>query len=85
VEDLSVGGISRAADYAILLSGTEVLDVAEDDVGGVAVKFTVLATPLPRDVGGDTNVDGDVVLAGVLVYVYAADDEESVAFVEFIG
>jgi hypothetical protein len=85
VENLSVGGISRTADYTVLLSGAEVLDVAEDDVGGVTVEFTVLATPLPRDVCGDANVDGDVLFAGVLVYVYAADNEESVALVEFIG
>ncbi|KAI6772924.1 hypothetical protein HG530_003882 [Fusarium avenaceum] len=85
VKDLSVGGISRTANHTVLLSGAEVLDVAEDNVGGVAVEFTVLTTPLPRDVCGDANVDGDVLFARVLVHVYPADDEESVAFVEFIG
>jgi hypothetical protein len=57
----------------------------EDNVGWFAVVLVVLAPALRCNVCGDTNVDDDVFLAGMLVDFQAADYEEPVAAVQFIG
>jgi hypothetical protein len=86
VEDLLVRGVGGTADDAAAGAAVvaQVLDVAEDDVAGLAVELVVLAGQLRRDVRRDPGVYGDVVRARVIVDAQAAEDEEPVAVVQLV-
>jgi hypothetical protein len=82
VKDLLLRRVRRRADAPRVDLGGQVLDVREDDVGGLAIVLRVLARAERRDVRGQTGVDDDVLLARVLVHGDAADDLEAVAVVD---
>jgi hypothetical protein len=46
MKDLSVSCVSWTSNRALVLTGAEILDVREDNVGGFALEFAVLTTAL---------------------------------------
>lgn len=86
VEDLLITRVRGSAHAALAaLQTTEVLDVVEHEVCGLAVEGAVLTAPDGRDVRREAHVDDHVLLAGVLVHGHAAHDLEAMSVVELAG
>lgn len=86
MKDLLVRRVGGAPNRTIqLAAAAEVLDVGQHHVGELAIVLVVLAAQLGRNVRGHAGVDDEVLLARVLVWSQAADDEETVALVQLGG
>lgn len=85
VEDLFISRVGRAADDTLWIRMAEVLHMREHHVCELPVVLVILAPSLGSHVGGDTTVDDNVLLSGVLLYFDAANHEESVPTVQFVG
>lgn len=82
VEDLLLRRVRGGADAVRVELLGQVLDVGEGDVGRSALVGAVLAAADRGHVGGEADVDDDVLLARVAVDGDAPDDLEAVAAVE---
>lgn len=90
VEDLFVSRVRRRTNFDFLRiaicskPGSDVFDVSHNHVRSLAVQVGVLSATDGTNVGRNTRVDDDVLLARVTINVQAANDEEAVAGMELL-
>lgn len=89
MEDLLVGGVRRGSNLELGLisvltkAGPDVFDMANNDIGALALEISVLSTPDGTNVRGDASVDDDIFLTCVAIHVQPTEDKETVTKVQF--
>lgn len=83
MENLLVSSVGGGTNMVFLVAGSQVFDMIQDDIGRFPTVLVILPCSQGSNMGRETRIYDDVVLARVTLHRYASDDLESMPKMEF--